>query len=339
LLLLQSRLSKSGIWTATGERNKGVIYRRNTVKGEAISDKNDFADVNAALTCVDINGDDLPLNNPLPTPMIFEDNRLIGNVNLIAFGSGYGIGGSAHFYRSKLEKISHTDGHFAPFRLGFWYWNTRDNYMIDAICGEGVDLEQPPRFYGSTRYIEVFYGQTKKVFVTDRCNGVPLCNTAITISTEGRQPIHTKTDNEGYVTFEMLTVRHLKADNVISHTDYVSYSFAVAGHPACTIATEALKIREGIALDDPLCDPSINAGVIANSKVIIFPSPASSVIYLNGLIGNETIRIIDSAGRLLLTQKATSQSEKIEVSGFASGFYLIEIEGTKPAETFKVVIR
>jgi hypothetical protein len=327
-----------GIWTATGEYNKGAIYRRNTVKVEAISDKINFTNVNISLTCVDINGDDLPLSDPLPPPIIFEDNRLIGNVNLITFGSSYGIGGSAHFYRTKMEKINHTDAYFAPVRLGYWYWNTRDNYLIDAIPGEGVDLEKAPVFHGSSGFMEVFYGQTKKLYVTDRCDGIPLCNTAITIKTDGRQPIATRTDNDGYVTFEMITVRHLKADNVISRTDYAAYTFTLAGHPDCTVATATLKTQGGIALSDPSCDSAAGIEGGEKNKRIVYPNPASEHIYINGLSGNEIITVTDITGRLLHIQKATAAQEQIQVSNFPSGLYLIRIEGTIQPETFKVFV-
>jgi hypothetical protein len=329
-----------GIWTATGDRNKGVIYRRNTVKVEAISDKLNFTDVNNELTCVDINGDDSPVAAPLPTPMVFEDNRLIGNVNLINFGSSYGIGGSARFYRTKLERIKHTDAYFAPIRLGYWYWNTRDNYLIDAICGEGVDLEQTPKFHGSTGYMEVFYGQTKKIFVTDRCGGNPLKNTAITIKTEGRPPIASRTDSDGYVSFEMLTVRHLKANSVISRTDFAAYTFTVAGHPDCTIATTKLKTQQGIALNDPSCDSVSGIEVFENNKLIVYPNPAIDYVYINGLSGNETITVMDITGRLLLLHQASSHTAMISVSNLSSGMYLVRVENSRfPIQDFKFIKR
>jgi len=327
-----------GIWTSTGERNKGVIYRRNTVKVQAISDKINFAHVDAALTCVDINGNSPNFDDPLPTPIIFEDNRLIGNVNLITFGSSYGVGGSAHFYRTKLEKINHTDVYFAPVRLGYWYWNTYDNYMIDAIPGEGIDMEQAPAFHGSTGYMEVFYGQSVKLVATDQCNGSPLCNTGIKISTEGRLPIDVITDNDGYFTFEMLTVHHLKTDNVISRRNYATYTFSVAGYPDCTIATEVLKTRKGIALNDPSCDSLTSVEIVRSDKALAFPNPASGTIWLNGLTGNETIHILDSSGRLLLSRKSTNPIETIPVNGFSSGMYFIRIEGINHSETLKVII-
>lgn len=327
-----------GIWTATGERNKGVIYRRNTVKVEAISDKVNFTDVNAVISCVDINGGSLPVDASLPTPMIFEDNTLIGNVNLITFGSSYGIGGSTCFYRTKMNRINHTDDYFAPVRLGYWHWNTRDNFIIDAMPGEGVDLEQSPAFHGSTGYMEVYYGVTKKILITDICEGNPLRNTDVTITSDGLSPIITKTDHEGYVSFEMLTVHHMKSDNVISCTDYSLYTFTVAGYPDCAIATATLKEREGLALNDPDCDFSVRSEFIKKELIILYPNPSKDYFYVSGLVGNETIRIIDFSGRLLYTYRAGKNKEMISVNGFSSGIYFVKITGNGVTEILKVII-
>jgi hypothetical protein len=291
------------------------------------------------VTCIDVNGDDTPLSDPLPTPIIFEDNRLIGNVNLITLGSSYGVGGSARFYRTKLEKINHTSAYFTPVRLGWWYWNTPDNFLIDAISGEGVDLELAPHFFGSSGYMEIFYGQTKKLYITENCEGNPLIDTEVLIKTEGLQPIVARTDNEGVVTFEMLTVRHLKADNVISRKDFEDYTFTVAGYPDYTVATEMLKTQNSIALDDPDCDTTVGIGSPEKNNLNVYPNPANGYLYINGLSVNEIIHVMDATGKVLLSHKATSDKEMISVSAFPSGFYFIRIEGTKPTKTFKILIQ
>jgi hypothetical protein len=271
--------------------------------------------------------------------MIFEDNRLIGNVNLITLGSSYGIGGSTRFYRTKLEKITHIAAYFEPIRLGFWYMNTPDNYLINAIPGEGVDLEQAPHFFGGTGYMEIFYGQTKKIFITDICEGNPLIDTEILIETNGLQPIVARTDSEGFVSFEMLTVRHLKANNVITRTGYIAYTFTVAGYPDCTVPTEKLKTRKSIALNDPSCDTSVEVRKPEKSKFNVYPNPAGGYLYINGLSVGEKIHVMDATGRMLLSRKAASDKEMIPVNGFSSGYYFIRIEGVKPAETFKVFVK
>ena len=255
-----------GIWTATGPQSKDIIYRHNTVKVEAISDKIDFSDVSAVITCVDVDGSNPDLGSPLPPPVLFEDNTFIGNVNLILNGCGYGIGENTHFYRTKMEKINTFADHFAPVRLGYWYYNSRENYIIDATPGVGVNLDQAPFVNGSSGYLELYYGNTKKLLITN-CRGDVLRNTNITITSTGISPIVTKTDNAGYITFEMLTVHHLKDNSAVSRTDYTPYTFAATGYSNYVIATETLKTRNGIAFEDSNCNAKTRKYVISNRNV------------------------------------------------------------------------
>jgi hypothetical protein len=329
-----------GIWTSTGDRNKGVIYRRNTVKVEAVSDEINFTDVNAAISCVEVHGDNPSLSDPLPTSTIFEDNTFIGNVNLIELGSGYGIGGSTRFYRTKLEKINHTDNHFAPIRLGFWYWTTHDNYMFDNIIGEGIDPELTPTFFGNHEgYMEIYYGFTKKVLITDRCGGSPLRNTNITITTEGLLPTIKSTDNDGFLSLEIPSVRHLKDRNNISRTDYISYTFSSMDYSGCTISTETLKKRNGIALTDSECDSATGSGFITSEPLIIAPNPAKNYFCITGLKGGETINIIDTSGRLIITYKATGDKDIFPVNNYLKGIYFVQItDENSENKTLKLII-
>ena len=324
-----------GLWTAAGAQSKNIVYRHNTVKVQAISDSIDFTNPDGAITCVDINGNTSDTIMPLPPPVLFQDNTLIGNVNLITFGSSYGIGDNARFYRTRMERIDSLDAHFTPVRLGYWYYNTRENYIIDAIPEKGVDLEQAPEFYTNGGNVEVYYGITKKLSIST-CKGDILRNTDISITSTGIQPIVTKTDNDGYVIFEMLTVHHREENNIISRTDYTPYTFSVAGYPDKEIDTEILKNMTDIVYDDPNCNTGIE--IEKNSLITIYPNPAKGYFFITGLTGNEIIRIADSSGRVLFRHKAVNALESIPVNGWNSGIYFVTIIGDDAVKTLKLVV-
>lgn len=334
-----------GIWTATGDRNMGVVYRRNTVKVEAISDQLNFTNANTAITCVDINGSDLALDASLPIPMIFEDNHLIGNVNLISFGSSYGIGGSSYFYRTQFERIETYDSHFAPVRLGYWYWNTRDNRIIDAVPENGVDLN-PPAFLGNDGYMEISYGQSHVLTVTDKCSGLPLSNKDVTITMNGSRMMEVRSDETGLLRFDLLTVQHLKEGRQISQTDYTSYTFTISGYQPYTIMTGQLKTTNVLAFADPDCDDvGINRNDVgldmatAMDGVVLYPNPAKDVCILEGLKGNETIRLIDFSGRLVAVSYATNEKEMLPVTTLKAGIYLVRIERSgQTVKTLKLIV-
>ena len=237
-----------GIWTTNGMNDKKIIYRRNTVKVEAMPGnvKNTQGayynnDVNNAVTAVTFSGADLlhpDQTQDIPEPIVFEDNRLIGNVNLITIGEGYGITSSVWMYRTTMEKIGHDNAYFRPVRLGFWYWNTFNNRLIDTELKNISTNEMTPHFYGGDGYVEVTYGQSHELTLT--ASNQPLRNTVVTVSIDGLHSFQATTDNNGKLRFDLLTVQHVK-DKAITLNEYKQYTFTVAGYLPRTIAVDQLK--------------------------------------------------------------------------------------------------
>ena len=244
-----------GIWSTNGFHDSKIIYRRNTVKVEAMpgnlkNTQNGFynGDVNNAICAVTFSGAQLPhpKENPaVPDPIIFEDNHLIGNVNLVVIGEGYGITSSVRMYRTKLEKIGHDSDCFHPVRLGYWYWNTFNNRMIDTETKNITANEMTPDFYGNSGYMQIHYGYAHELTLT--ANSQPLRNTGVTISIDGVQHAVEKTDGNGKLRFDVLTVQHLKDAGKISQTDYRQYTFTVSGYTSRNIAVSQLKNTSAIA--------------------------------------------------------------------------------------------
>jgi hypothetical protein len=243
-----------GIWTTNGTNDRQIFYRRNTVKVEAMpgnvkttSDSFYNGDVNNAVTAVTFSGADLPHPNVatnIPDPIIFEDNRLIGNVNLITIGEGYGITSSVWMYRTKLEKITHNNAYFRPVRLGFWYWNTFNNRLIDTETVNIAANEMTPHFYGGAGYMEVTYGQSHELTLTT--GSQLLRNASVTISIDGVRSFRQTTDNNGRLRFDLLTVQHVK-DQTVSQNDYRQYTFTIAGYTPRVFTVSQLKATTSIA--------------------------------------------------------------------------------------------
>ena len=242
-----------GIWTTNTTNDRQLVYRRNTVKVEAMPDnmKNTDeihynGDVNNAVTALTLSGSEvdlLPNSSLIPQPIIFEDNRFIGNVNLITLGEGYGIASSVWMYRTKLEKIAHDSDYFRPVRLGFWNWNTLNNRMIDTETVDITESEMTPYFYGSVGYMEISYGQSCELTLTG--GSQPLRNTPVTISIDGERTFSETTDGSGRLRFDLLTVQHLSNSDV-SKKEYQQYTFTVDGYPPRTVAVSQLTTATSI---------------------------------------------------------------------------------------------
>jgi hypothetical protein len=171
-------------------------------------------------------------------------------VNLITIGEGYGICNSVWMYRTKLEKIAHSSEYFHPIRLGFWYWDTWNNRMIDTEYSGFGETEMTPYFYGGTGKMEIYYGEKKTLTITDSEN-VPIANKPIVLSEDGddyRQTL--TTDATGKIVFDLLTVRHFKYGNSQEHdgvtgtptqTNYNQYVFNVDGYKPYGVTIAQLK--------------------------------------------------------------------------------------------------
>ncbi|MDR1555518.1 MAG: fibronectin type III domain-containing protein [Tannerellaceae bacterium] len=265
-----------GIWTTNSVHDKDIVYRRNIVKVEALPGNlsnpeqggqtegaNPTAyyngEVNYALAAVTFSGSTVNREGePIADPIIFEDNHLIGNVNLLIIGEGYGICNNVWMYRTKLEKIEHDSEFFRPVRLGFWYWDTWYNRMVDTECIGISENEMTPYFYGGTGKMEMRYGESKTLTVKDNRNGAPLANKHITLSTPDDDYTQTlRTDGSGKLTFDLLTVRHFKYGNSQEHggvpgtptrTNYRQYVFHVEGYSPYSISLTQLKGSTDIEL-------------------------------------------------------------------------------------------
>jgi hypothetical protein len=259
-----------GIWTTNGVTDKNIVYRRNTVKVEAmpgnLSNPEGAAtgayyngDVNYVLSAVTFSGGMVNREgDTISDPIIFEDNHLTGNVNLVTIGEGYGICNSVWMYRTRIEKIGHDSEFFRPVRLGFWYWDTWNNRMTDTECIGFDENEMTPYFYGGTGKMEMYYGESKTLTVTDS-KSAPLSNRQITVSTDEDGYTQTlATDANGKLTFDLLTVRHFKygdsQDGGIrgtpTETEYQRYVFNVAGYKPYSIATEQLRNSKQITINN-----------------------------------------------------------------------------------------
>jgi hypothetical protein len=263
-----------GIWTTNGVTDKNIVYRRNTVKVEAMPGNlknpengvktegdNPSAyyngDVNYAITAVTFSGSLVNKDDEeIADPIIFEDNRLIGNVNLITIGEGYGICNSVWMYRTKLEKINHDSEFFRPVRLGFWYWDTWNNRMVDTQT-DVSDKEMTPYFYGGTGRMEMRYGTQKTVTVKDK-TGTLLANKHFTLTTPDDDYTQSlQTNANGQASFDLLTTRYFKFGNSKqdggitgerSQTNYSQYVFNFDGYRPLSISLTQLVSSEELTV-------------------------------------------------------------------------------------------
>ncbi|MDR2063756.1 MAG: hypothetical protein LBQ02_03120 [Candidatus Nomurabacteria bacterium] len=255
-----------GLWLSNGIKSptNSMIYRGNTIKVEALPSNYDATkssvyyngDVNNVLAPISMQGGAWT-SEEIATAILFEDNHLIANVNHIVIGEGYGIGSGAKLYRTTLEKIEHDSEFFRPVRLGFWYWNTLGNKMIDTTLLNFDKSEfAPPQFFGGSGKMDIEYGFTTSPQFVDQFGNL-LASQTITAQIDGDKIIQITTDADGRAHFEVITAKYYKYGNSLedggvhgapSQIEYQNYQFSLAGYQPNIQPTVSLKTAHQIIL-------------------------------------------------------------------------------------------
>ncbi len=71
----------------------------------------------------------------------------------------------------------------------------------------------------------------------------------------------------------------------------------------------------------------------------IYPNPASDYIRINSNVGVESLIIRDITGRVVTEMNNISSSERIDLSGFKTGMYLVAIKNGNSVSTKKLIVR
>lgn len=152
-------------------------------------------------------------------------------------------------------------------------------------------------------------------------------------------------------------------DNVISPVDNCSFEggvtgcISVMGSPVLAdigsyqqmITTDAYL--QGNPLGNPstvivdyyyiqILDCGLSTGMMTNSKFLVYPNPAKSVITLNGLNGIEveTIIVTDMEGKVLVSyENATGPALDMNIAHIDAGIYFVTINYNGTSEVVKFI--
>ncbi|GAA4442258.1 hypothetical protein GCM10023091_28700 [Ravibacter arvi] len=74
-------------------------------------------------------------------------------------------------------------------------------------------------------------------------------------------------------------------------------------------------------------------------EIILFSNPAGAKVRVKGLRGNETLRVYDNNGRLLLTTKTRGQESEISLEGMSVGTYVLEVARQDGRTSRKIFVK
>jgi len=91
----------------------------------------------------------------------------------------------------------------------------------------------------------------------------------------------------------------------------------------------ATMVIPKIALKKEITNPVIN--------LEIYPNPVVDMVYVTGLEGKHTIKIMNALGQVVVSVKGTSSKQELDMSSKPSGMYLIRIELQEKTITRKLI--
>jgi len=117
---------------------------------------------------------------------------------------------------------------------------------------------------------------------------------------------------------------------LMDRVQYEYYDLANPGlplfiHSELTITIGGTPTVQHLVMSSVVPDEFL--GLSENDKATfgLYPNPANESVVISGLSGNETISIVDLAGRTVLTTQNTGTSQVVNVSDFNAGVYHVVV--------------
>lgn len=130
---------------------------------------------------------------------------------------------------------------------------------------------------------------------------------------------------------------------VMERTQYEYYTMTspylpVLVHSTLVITLAGTPTTQHIVMSSYAPDGYLN--VADNNKIAfeVYPNPANESVVISGLTGNETIAIIDMAGRTVLTAQNNGTSQTLNVADFQAGIYNVVVSANGIKSTKKLTI-
>lgn len=98
-----------------------------------------------------------------------------------------------------------------------------------------------------------------------------------------------------------------------------------------TFGTDDTTLTDAITITDPNAAVHMVAGKVLN----LYPNPAGSEVYVTGLPASASISLCNAGGQVLMTRKAGEG--RIDLNGFAPGFYLLKYESGAESGSMKFI--
>jgi hypothetical protein len=211
--------------------------------------------------------------------------------------------------------------------------NTNDQLLMNYPYDLGSTPIASDPFSGSANVMGTDYPTTGTVSTSVDGSGTLKLNAATTLTGVLRYKSH----DVATVTIPLI------GTITMDRTQYEYYHHATSNLPVFVHAKLVINLAgtpttQNIAMSSVAPDEYLN--VAENDKIAfgIYPNPANESVVISGLTGNETISIVDMAGRTVLTTQNTGASQTLNVADFQAGVYNVIVSANGIKSTKKLTI-
>lgn len=89
-----------------------------------------------------------------------------------------------------------------------------------------------------------------------------------------------------------------------------------------------------------LVDPfSVGMDDHSTTALRIYPQPASDLVTIDGLVGAAVLRLFASDGRLVLQERSTVRSHRLDVTGLSTGMYVLNVDADGRSLRYRIAVQ
>lgn len=154
-----------------------------------------------------------------------------------------------------------------------------------------------------------------------------------------------RNDNTSFVNIELFKVDNLNrnvCDNILLQFNSNSLGPILPITTVSSGSTPSFDFISSLTFQTPTitqesCDPNLSVGSNQLMDVKLYPNPATNYVYFSG-DGIESVKIVDSAGRVIIEKKSYDNSIGLFVGNLKNGIYFVSVSGfNNQTQTFKLV--
>lgn len=206
-----------------------------------------------------------------------------------------------------------------------------DELLMNYPYAQGNTLTDA--FSGNANVMGTDYPTSGTVTTIVDGSGTLKLNAATTITNVLRYKSH----DEATVTIPLI------GTITMDRTQYEYYDLAnsflpVFVHAKLIITLAGSPTTQNVVMSSVPADEYLSISESNKATFGLYPNPANESVVISGLAGNETIEIVDMAGRTVLTTQDSGTSQKLNVSDIQAGVYNVVVIANGNRTTKKLTI-